>query len=91
MRADIYQKYIVKRTDGREEPGAIYFVLRLDRPDNWWDGLCRWTLRHMVRRLQADGDPDKNKFGDNLSAFVDARSFGVQLDSINESEGTNER
>lgn len=72
---DIYQKYYVARNDGKLEPDARYFVLRLDRADNWWDGLCRWTLRHMARRLQADGDPDKNKFGLELEKFVGSQGL----------------
>lgn len=70
-RTDIYQKYIVKRTDGREEPEAVYFVLRIDRLDNWWDPFCRWGLRKMARRLMAEGDPHKNEFGLNLQNWVD--------------------
>ena len=70
MRTDIYQKYVVKRTDGREEPDAIYFVLRIDRHDNWWDGMCRWTLHKLGSRLLADGDPNKNEFGLNLRSWV---------------------
>lgn len=77
-RTDVYKKYKVTRTDGKQEPEAIYFVLRVDRADNWWDGVCRWTLRHLARRLQADGDPDKNKFGKELEKFVDARALDIQ-------------
>ena len=69
-RTDIYDKYMVMRTDGRDDPNAIYFVLRIDRLDNWWDQWGRWTLRKLARRLMSDGDPNKNKFGENLENWI---------------------
>ena len=69
-RTDIYQKYVVKRSDGNDDPKAIYFVLRVDRVDDKWDQLCRWTLRNMQHRLMSDGDPVMNKFGENLMEWI---------------------
>lgn len=69
-RTDIYQKYIVTRTDGREVPEAVYFVLRIDRIDHWWDRVCRMALGRLALDLKKDGDPNKNKFGASIEKWI---------------------
>lgn len=65
-RTDIYKKYIVKRADGKEEPEAVYFVLRIDRKHHWWDKLCRYSLFQLSHALILDEDPNKSEFGSNI-------------------------
>lgn len=69
-RTDIYKKYIVKRTDGKEEPEAVYFVLRIDRKNHWWDLLCRKAVRNLAIDLGDDSDPAKKQFGFNIVKWM---------------------
>ena len=43
----LYHKYNVYRADGREDPNAEYFVLRLDRNDVWGQS-CRDAMLYLV-------------------------------------------
>lgn len=50
-RAGIYQKYVVTRTDGEDRPEAEYFVLRLDKDDDY-GRACRRTLLHHALQIK---------------------------------------
>jgi len=47
----VYQKYIISRTDGKPvDPEARYFVLRLDKKDDW-GRACRKAVMELARNI----------------------------------------
>jgi hypothetical protein len=51
----VYQKYVIQKTDGTEvSPDARYFVLRLDKDDEW-SKHCRRALHWMAKDMSNHG------------------------------------